>query len=289
MHTPKMRHRLGLPSLSPVSAISVVVLAVVVLAAACSGHRYSRASPPSSPATSSPRSVGSVLAVPAVREQLTSDTRSTVVHDNEVMALAPHSGRLFAATDQWMYSGPAAGQILVKSTQDAPWTVFERTQSLRVEAINSFPIQPDQGTGAGHSLLITEAIVHGRSEIQWLVDAATSFTSSFVLPRGADVRSFGAHESQGVWAVYAGVSPTGIVRGVWSPKSHTLVFGPAPELSAAPPGAPGLKTQKVTGFAECAGALFVSINTKLYRRNDGNLLPGVSRWQLVYAEPPVPR
>ena len=65
------------------------------------------------------------------------------------------------------------------------------------------------------------------------------------------------------------------------------MFGPTPELAAAAPSAPGLKTQKVTGFSECGGALFVSINTKLYRRNDGDLPPGVSRWQLVYEEPPV--
>jgi hypothetical protein len=48
-----------------------------------------------------------------------------------------------------------------------------------------------------------------------------------------------------------------------------------------------LKTQKVTGFADCAGALYVSINTRLFRRNDGPLRPGMSRWVLVYEAPPV--
>ena len=95
------------------------------------------------------------------------------------------------------------------------------------------------------------------------------------------------HESDGTWAVYAGVSPTGILRGTWSPARHTLVFSPTPELTAAPPGSPGLKTQKVTAFADCAGALYVSVNTKLYRRNDGTLTRGAARWVLVYQEPPV--
>src|SRR5271167_3210583 len=36
----------------------------------------------------------------AVREQFTTNQHSPVVHDNEVMALASHAGRLFAATDQ---------------------------------------------------------------------------------------------------------------------------------------------------------------------------------------------
>ncbi len=71
-----------------------------------------------------------------------------------------------------------------------------------------------------------------------------------------DVRAFGAYESGGTWAVYAGVSPTGILRGTWS-------------------------------RADCAGALYVSINTKLFRRNDGPLPPGATRWVLVYRAPPV--
>ncbi len=233
----------------------------------------------------------SAFSVAAVRESLTTDRHSVVAHDNEVMALAEHSGRLFAATDQWEYSGPSAsGQILVKSSGSGPWRVFEHTQSLRVQALDSFPLPTDQGLGSGHSLLVTQAIVHGRSELQWLLDGANAFTAkdSFALPStAADVRSFGAHESGGVWAVYAGASPTGILRGTWSPARRTLVFNRTPELTAAPPGSPGLKTQKVTGFADCGGALYVSINTKLYRRNDGTLEPGVARWVLVYQEPPV--
>jgi hypothetical protein len=233
----------------------------------------------------------SAYAVPAVREQLTTSARSPVVHDNEVMALAPHAGRLFAATDQWEYPGPAAyGQILVKDSATSPWKIFEQTQSTRVQALDSFPIPSDQGLGAGHSLLVTQAIVNGRSEIQWLLDGATSFApdDSFVLSSPtAAVRSFGAHESDGVWAVYAGVGPTGILQGAWSPTKHTLVFNPEPELSGATPGSRGLKTQKVTGFADCAGALYVTINTKMFRRNDGALPSGLPRWTLVDQEPPV--
>ncbi len=235
-------------------------------------------------------SSGSVQ-VPAVREHLATSRGSPVAHDNEVMALAPQSGRLFAATDQWEYPGPAAhGQVLVKRSGASPWTVFERTQSLRVQALDSFPIPRDQWRGGGHSLLVTQAIVHGRSRVQWLLDRGGSFalSDSYALPTtAAAVRSFGAHESGGVWAVYAGVEPTGILRGTWSPAKHTLVFDPKPELVAAPPGSPGLKTQKVTAFADCGGALYVTINTRLFRRNDGSLPAGVPRWVLVYQERPV--
>lgn len=230
-------------------------------------------------------------AVAAVREPLTAGRLSPVVHDNEVMALATQAGRLFAATDQWQYLGPSAyGQVLVKDSAPGPWRVFEQTQSTRVQALDSFPIPGDQGLGPGHSLLITQAIVDGRSRIQWLLGGATAFTpaDSYVLPStSGEVRAFGAEESGGVWSVYAGDDPTGILRGTWSRAEHTLVFSGAPELAAAPPGSPGQRTQKVTGFADCGGALYVTVNTKLYRRNDGTLPPGVARWVLAYQEPPV--
>ena len=136
---------------------------------------------------------------------------------------------------------------------------------------------------------MTQAIVAGRSRIQWLLDGANSFSlrNSYVLPAGADVRAFGAHESGGVWSVYAGVRPTGVLQGVWSPARRTLVFNPEPELTVAPPGSPGAVTQKVTGFADCAGALYTTINTTLYRRNDGALPSGIPRWVPVYRAPPV--
>jgi hypothetical protein len=263
---------------------------VILLGSSC-GTSTTAAPPGTARTAQAERSPSTAYAVPAVREQLTSNARSPVVHDNEIMALAPQGNRLFAATDQWEYSGPSAyGQILVKNSATSPWRIFEQTQSTRVQALDSFPIPSDQGLGAGHSLLITQAIVNGHSEIQWLLDGATSFAPSdvFVLgSSGAAVRSFGAHESDGVWAVYAGVGPTGILRGTWSPTKRTLVFNPEPELSGATPGSPGLKTQKVTGFADCGGAIYVTINTKMFRRNDGSLSAGIPRWTLVDQESPV--
>jgi hypothetical protein len=279
-------HDLAIVTLVRSNALRLGVVIVSMLAvSSCSGAGATR------PGRSVPPSVPGGYAVPAVREPLATDSRSPVVHDNEVMALTAHSGRLFAATDQWEYPGPSAyGQVLVKNSGSSPWQVFEQTQSIRVQALDSFPIPGGQGLGPGHSLLITQAIVNGRSQIQWLLDRATSFTpgNSYALSStDADIRSFGAHESGGVWAVYAGVNPTGILRGTWSPTRHTLVFSPVPELTVTPPGSAGLTKQKVTGFADCAGALYVSIKSQLYRRNDGTLPPGVARWVLVYQEPAV--
>lgn len=228
----------------------------------------------------------------AARQPLTTNPASPVAHDTELDALVSHAGRLFASTDQWEYDGRSpSGQILVKDTREGPWRLFEQTQGLRVETtMDSFPVPADQGLGRGHSLLITAAVVDGHPELQWLLDRANSFppSDSFGLPSDAfDTRSFATHESGGVWAVYAGVDPTGILRGVWSKRRHTLLFSRVPELTVAAPGSPGQTTQKVTGFANCAGALYASISTKLFRRNDGPLPRGVARWMLVYQAPPA--
>jgi hypothetical protein len=203
-----------------------------------------------------------------------------------------HDGRLYATTDQWEYQGPLPhGQILVKDSATAPWRVLEETQGLRVQdTMASFAIPADQGLGGGHSLLITEAVIDGRKELQWLIDRASSFApaDAYVLPSDViDVRAFGALESGGQWAVYAGVDPTGILRGVWSPVRHTLVFDSLPELTAVSASSAGTIAGKVTGFAACDGALYATIRTRLYRRNNGDLPPGTLRWVLVYSEPPV--
>jgi hypothetical protein len=263
-----------------------LIIGCTLIAVACGVPAMASASP----STSGTSTSSNPYAVPAVRDQLTSNTSSSVSHDNEVMGLASQSGRLFAATDQWEYGGPSAhGQILVKNSSNGPWKVFQQTQSLRVQAIDSFSIPNDQGLGSGHSLLITQAIVGARSVIEWLFDSSSSFTvaNSYALATGADVRSFGAHEAGGVWSVYAGVNPTGILEGTWSKAKHTLVFNRTPELSTAAPAGPGLQTQKVTAFADCGGAEYVTIDTKLFRRNDGALPPGAARWVLTYQEPPV--
>ncbi|HEY2563396.1 MAG TPA: hypothetical protein VGI44_06765, partial [Acidimicrobiales bacterium] len=266
------------------AALCIVGMTMLVI-----GPLVASAAPAAEAATAN-GSVGP-YAVAAVRQPLTTNAESPVAHDTETDALVAHDGRLFATTDQWEYPGASpAGQILVKDGPRSPWTVFEQTQGLRVsEALDSFQVPSDQGLGAGHSLLITHAVIDGRSQIQWLLDRAEGFSpeDSFTVPSNVfDVRSFGAHETHGVWAVYAGVEPTGILRGTWSKTAHTLVFDPTPELTE-PRGPPGVPTQKVTGFANCAGSLYVTIDTKLYRRNDDGLPPGVARWVLLYQEPPV--
>ena len=128
-----------------------------------------------SPSPAVLRTVGVV----AQRQAYTTDAGSPVVHDTETNALVTQDHRLFAATDQWEYPGPRAyGQILVKNRAAGPWRVFEQTQGLRVEALDSSSIPTDQGLGPGRSLLVTQAVLHGRSEVQWALDGSKAFAAS---------------------------------------------------------------------------------------------------------------
>ena len=54
------------------------------------------------------------------------------------------------------------------------------------------------------------------------------------------------------------------------------MFDPAPELAGGATRLAGTEDAEGQGFADCGGALYVSINTKLYRRNDGALPAGVA-------------
>jgi hypothetical protein len=284
MHQVRAASRVG----SGIQRRVMALLALLALgvAAGCS-------SAPTSSGSSGPAPDGSpyALDVAAQREAYTTDASSPLIHDTETNALVPQGNRLFAATDQWEYPGPDAyGQVLVKDEANGPWKVFEQTQGLRVQALDSFSVPSDQGLGPGHSLLVTQAVLNGQSVVQWALDGAQAFApaNAYVLSSPSDdVRALGAHEANGQWAVYAGVNPTGILRGVWSPSSQTLVFDPAPELSV-PASRPGVPAQKVTGFADCGGALYTTINTTLFRRNDGNLPAGVARWVPLYSEPRAP-
>ena len=237
------------------------------------------------------RGSGASYAVAAQRQTLTTNAKSPVAHDTETEALVTQSGRLFAATGQWEYPRPSAfGQVLVKNSKISPWTVFEQTQSLRVQALDSFSIPSDQGLGSGHSLLVTQAIIAGQSRIQWLLDGANSFSLQRLLRsprrrRRPCVR--GARGGRGVVRVRRGPPDRRAPGSLVAESPHARCSVPGPSSPSAPPGSSGAVTQKVTGFANCAGAEYSTINTTLYRRNDGAVPLGIPRWVPVYRAPPV--
>ena len=130
-----------------VCVVGMAILTAITVAAAASAS----ASAPGPGDQTAASETTAPYGVPAVREPLTTNQASPVVHDTENDALVAHDGRLFATTDQWEYPGPSpSGQILVKDSPRSPWKTFEQTQSLRVsEALDSFQIPSDQGLGPG--------------------------------------------------------------------------------------------------------------------------------------------
>ena len=106
-----------------------------------------------------------------------------------------------------------------------------------------------------------------------------SSRDSFALPLDVtDVRSFGAHESGGTWSVYAGVEPTGVLRGTWSKSQHTLIFSPVPELSVLTRNRGARSDPEGHRLCRLRWGALRDHQHQLYRRNDGALPPGVSRW-----------
>ena len=202
----------------------------------------------------------SALAVPAGRQPLATNGRSSVAHDTETEALVAHSGRLFAATGQWEYPGPIGFR-----TDPGQEVKDQSVDGLRADAVPSGPgagLLPDperSGSRAGpfpsrhpshRRRTFEDPVVARRRHVLFALAIRT-----FSRQAPTSVRS--AHTSR----AGSGPSTPGSARRGFSRESghrarHTLVFSPKPELTVAPPGSPGAVTQKVTGFADCAGALY---------------------------------
>ena len=124
-----------------------------------------------------------------------------------------------AATGKWEYPGPSVSKARYWSRTQRPvrGSVFEQTDShSRPGAGLLLDTELIRVSGPAIPCSSPKPSSPGRSRIQWLLDGATSFAphNSFALASpNAAVRAFGAHESDGVWAIYAGVGPTGILAG----------------------------------------------------------------------------
>ena len=204
-------------------------------------------------------------------------------YSTETLHLVAHSGRLFAATGQWMSGSGTGGSILVKGSATSGWQTFLATDSLRVTALESFAIPARANRGASVDVMLTSAAIDGRQRLMWWRGDAEAVEGSFdVGPAGYGVRALGARREGGGFAFYAGVDPTGVLRGTWNPQSQSIDWSAAAELQVEQAA-----DRKVTGFAECAGAMWVTIRHRLFRRNDGPLPAGVPRWALA-VEAPIP-
>lgn len=268
-----------LPTGSGVGALSLVRggtaalgIALGALAAACSADEEGTrpGASPSSPA-----------AVPATVELL-AERGGALAAATETVRLARHAGALWASTSQWKAPEPGGGAVLRKRGPEAPWTVVLRSDQRRVMALESFTVPARRNGGAAAEVLLTQARVDGRSELRWLVGDADDLSGRFPLESArADARSLGGHAEGDGFAFYAGVRPTGILRGEWRPEPGTIAWSREAELAVGG----GRIDRKVTGFASCGGAMWATVRETLYRRREGDLASGAERWSRVYTAP----
>lgn len=201
---------------------------------------------------------------------------------SEVTTLVAHAGSLWSTTSQWMAPEPVGGALLRRRGADDPWQVVEQTDQLRVMALQRFTVPARHADGTPVDVLVTQTRADGVSALRWMVGDAERLVDGFILPDSpSDVRSLGAHDEGDVFAFYAGVRPTGVLRGQWDAAGRTIVWSATPELVVAGDGL----DQKVTGFASCGGAAWVTVRTSLYRRVDGAVADGAARWTEVYRDP----
>jgi hypothetical protein len=180
----------------------------------------------------------------------------------EVTNVVAFAGDLWASTSQWMAPQPVGGAILRRGARDGSWTSVVQTDQLRVMALEAFTVP---SPGGDVEVLLAQAQESGTGhELRWSVAPDRTLASRFALPDAAGTaRSFGIHVADdGGVTFFAGVQPTGVLPGAWDAGARTIRWSTVPELVA--PGA-GLD-QKVTGFASCGGAAWVTVRGTLYRR-----------------------
>ncbi len=233
---------------------------------------------------------GASYAVAAQRQPLTTNANSPVAHDTETEALVAHSGRLFAATGQWEYPGPSAfGQVLVKKSKT------QSVDGLRADTVPSGPgagLLPDPERPGSRAGAFPPR--HPSDRRRALEDPVVARRRQLLLPRiltfsppaPTSARS-GRTSRAGSGRSMPGSARPGSSGECGRQLATHWCSIPNPSSPWPHQGRPVRSTQKVTGFADCAGALYTTINTTLYRRNDGTLPSGVPRWVPVYQAPPV--
>jgi hypothetical protein len=218
----------------------------------------------------------------------TRDLDGRFMGGTEIMHLAAHAGRLYAATSTlWDQPGedPAVGaQVLVLDRPGGAWRVeyeFE-ARNWRMSLVSlTF-------TGDRHGRALPEpvpmllaapsdgqghAAIHSRDE---RTGTWTRMVLAAQSPRTASVRSLCHHRDTvtGIEHVFAGALPGGLFRGGYDASvPGGIHWDDTPELS-------GYKGRPMA-FAVCEGALHVAIKPHLYRRVDGE----APRWEKVYTLP----
>ena len=214
----------------------------------------------------------------------------------ETMSLVAHKGKLYAGMSflmDWSWSYYATlgilgkpAQILVKDSADANWRLDYQADinKMRVDTMHSITFTTD-ATGASLPQPVTLLLAGlcdmtspmGEGVVCVRDDNANQWIKTKLLDIAPQdqvtIRAIGLHRDKvtGIDRVFAGAYPGGIFSGVYDPtKPGNILWENAPEFSDF--------NERVVGFGECNGELYVSIKPAIYKRVDGP----TPAWEKVY-------
>ena len=237
----------------------------------------------------------------------TKDDGGQTMYGIQMMFLVPHKGKLFAAngtqgeteTDKY----PKAAQVLVLDSPSGRWKVDKQftTDSPRVNSLISCTFTTD---GTGRAVTPDTLLIAGPSSMrkQFSVFVRDDANGEWVgtppiqmkrTPSFAPPRALAQHTDSvtGVQHLMVGIEGEGVFRGWYDPKAPArIVWNPDPEF------VPEKLWQRVVGFAEANGKLYLSLSSSgdnlfsnekdllahIYERTDG---PNPSWKRILTTEP----
>jgi poly(A) polymerase len=221
----------------------------------------------------------------------TFDKNLNYMGGTEIMSLASHKGKLYAATSLWMNSVPLpdsiGAQILVKESPGKKWKLDYQTdkQILRVDSLVSITLGTD---GQGNKLSEpVNLLVAGLWDIGYPLPAAATVavrddatnkwitTDLLKYPAGnymPTIRAIGTHKDRITGVDHVFVAILGIIySGVYdSTAPGQIRWESKPEFINV--------DDRLMAFGECNGELYAAIKPAIYKRIDGP----TPTWEKVY-------
>ena len=219
-----------------------------------------------------------------------SDENGKRMNGTEILKLASHKGKLFAATSMWMETDSSLSgcQVLVKDAADSQWKVdleLEASHS-RLTALQSFEFKTDyRGKAIGPATMLLAAPLSRGGVISiWARQDEQGGWMEFPLGESrstSQVRGMGFHRDTvtGADMVFAGVSGSknaepslGMLTASYNPDAKgKLVWSRKPELMLP-------KGERFMEYTVCNGALYASSTKDIWIRKDGKK----PEWESVY-------
>ena len=234
--------------------------------------------------------LGSAIAATTSWTAGASDENGQRMNGTEILKLASHQGKLFAATSMWMETDSSLSgcQVLVKDSADAPWKVDLEMGSTysRLTALQSFEFKTDHRGKAIEPVTMLLAAPLSREGVVSIWGRQDEDGGWLEFPLGkssstSQVRGMGFHRDTvtGADMVFAGVSGTknaepslGMLTASYNADAKgKLVWSRKPELMLP-------KGERFMEYAVCNGTLYASSTKNIWIRTDGEK----PEWKSVY-------